>query len=132
MTEPTRTNQFEKKRILILCDFYLPSTKGGGGVWTLVNLVERFSDRYEFFIVARNHASRNDTIPFTSITANAWNDVGNAQVYYLSGKDITTSKIAALVNEVRPDGVFLNSVFSKPSVKFLLARRLRRFDDLPV
>jgi glycosyltransferase involved in cell wall biosynthesis len=101
-------------------------------MWTVVNLVERFSDRYSFFVVTRNHESRNDTKPFTTVNTDQWNEVGEATVYYLDGKDISVLKIARLVREVRPDGVFLNSVFSKPSVKFLLGRRFRLFDNVPV
>jgi len=77
-----------KKRILVLCDHYLPSTKSGGGMWTVVNLVERFSDRYSFFVAARNHESRNDRTPFNSVKTNAWNTVGSAKVYYISGNQI--------------------------------------------
>jgi glycosyltransferase involved in cell wall biosynthesis len=121
-----------KRRILVLCDYYLPSTKSGGGMWTVVNLVERFSDRYSFFVVARNHESRNDTKPFTTVKTGQWNDVGQASVFYLRGNDISVFTIARLVREVRPDGVFLNSVFSNPSVKFLVGRRFRLFDNVPV
>ena len=40
-----------KPKILVFCDFYLPGFKSGGGMWTVVNLVDRFHDRFDFFIV---------------------------------------------------------------------------------
>lgn len=120
-----------KKRILILCDFYLPSTKSGGGMRTVVNLVDRFADRYQFFVITRNHESRNDTTPFESVKTGDWNEVEKAKVFYLAGPDVTVATIASLVNDVKPHGVYLNSVFSTPAVKFLLARRRNLVTRMP-
>jgi glycosyltransferase involved in cell wall biosynthesis len=122
----------EKKRILIFCDYYLPSSKAGGGMWTIANLIERFSDRYDFYVVSRNHESRTDTRAFQTVESNAWNDVGNARVFYLAPNRITISMVGALIREVSPDGIFLNSLFSKPVVTFLTLRRIRRSIKAPV
>jgi glycosyltransferase involved in cell wall biosynthesis len=100
------------KRILIFCDHYLPSKQGGGGVWTIVNLVERLSDRFQFFIVTRNHDNRMDRTPFTDVKTGEWNHLGN--------------------KEVDPDCVYLNSVFSLPTRKFLAARRVGEVSHVPV
>lgn len=119
------------KKILVFCDYYLPSVKSGGGMWTVANLVERFCDRYEFHIVTRNYDSPGDTTPYSSVRTGEWNDVYNARVYYAEADDITKSTIARLVSEVRPDCVFLNSAFSTPVVKYLMARRSKLVPDLP-
>ena len=37
-----------KPIILIICNYYLPGYKGGGGLRTLVNMVERFKDNLIF------------------------------------------------------------------------------------
>ena len=66
-----------KKKILVFCDFYLPSIKSGGGMWTVVNLVDRFCDRYDFFVVTRNYDSKGDTVPYTSVETDVWNKVGS-------------------------------------------------------
>jgi len=121
-----------KKRILVFCDYFLPSRKGGGGTWTVVNLIDRFCDRYDFFVVTRNHESRTDLAPFKSVDSNAWNTIGNARVYYLSSDRITVGTIEKLTNEISPDGIFLNSVFSKPAVTFLRFRKSLHFTNVPV
>jgi glycosyltransferase involved in cell wall biosynthesis len=126
--EPRRA----KRRILVLCDYYLPSSKGGGGTWTVVNLIERFCDRYEFFVIARNHESRSDTCPFQSVKTNEWNTVGNAQVFYLAPPDFTRDRLFRLIQEISPAGVYLNSVFSKPVVSFLLLLRFKPSIKVPV
>jgi glycosyltransferase involved in cell wall biosynthesis len=121
-----------KKKIMIFCDYYLPGYKSGGGTWTIVHLVERFSDRYDFFIVTRNYDGKTDKRPYTTIKTDDWNKVGEAQVFYFSAKNFNQIAFAALVNEVNPDTFFLNSFFSTPVVKFLSARRKKLFPDVPL
>lgn len=121
-----------KKRILVFCDFYLPGFKSGGGMWTVVNLVDRFCGRYDFFIVTRNYDSKADTTPYSTVATGKWNTVGNAEVHYLAADDISAARIAGLVKEVSPDCIFLNSAFSTPAVKLLMARRGGRVSGVPV
>jgi glycosyltransferase involved in cell wall biosynthesis len=121
-----------KRRILVLCDYYLPGIKAGGGLWTVHNMIERLSDRYEFRVVCRNHDGPGDRAPFADVITGEWNAVGSARVMYLNPRSITQRNIATLISEVRPDMVFLNSVFSRPTRKFLLARRRGLIPDLPV
>jgi glycosyltransferase involved in cell wall biosynthesis len=121
-----------KRMILVLCDYYLPGIKAGGGLWTVHNMIERLSDRYEFRVVCRNHDGRGDRTPFTDVATGKWNVVGSSQVMYLNPESITQRTIATLISEIQPDMVFLNSVFSRPTRKFLLARRRGLIPDLPV
>jgi glycosyltransferase involved in cell wall biosynthesis len=121
-----------KKTVLVFCDFYLPGFKSGGGMWTVVNLVDRFHDRYEFFVVTRNYESKGDTTPYTSVRTGAWNEVGNAKVFYLSKEHFSTRQFVALFSEVRPDLVFLNSALSLPVVRFLTVRRKKIIPPVPV
>lgn len=117
---------------MVFCDFYLPGFKSGGGMRTIVNLVDRFCDRYEFYVVTRNYDSRGDTTPYTTVATGLWNQVGNAQVFYADRRNLTQRRFAQLVRQVKPDAVFLNSVFSKPVIKFLLARRRKLFSETSV
>jgi glycosyltransferase involved in cell wall biosynthesis len=117
---------------MVFCDFYLPGFKSGGGTWTVVHLVERFSDRYDFFIVTRNYDSKGDRAPYTTVKTDEWNQVGDARVYYFSPQNLTRKVFARLVNEVHPDAFFLNSAFSIPVVTFLSARAKKMVADRPV
>src|SRR5688500_3378017 len=121
-----------KKKILIFCDFYLPGYKSGGGMWTVVNLVDRFCGTYDFYVVTRNYESKGDTDPYTSVVSGAWNSVGNAQVFYLAKEHYPLKTFVALVSQVAPDVVFLNSAFSMSVVKFLTARRKSLIPTIPV
>jgi glycosyltransferase involved in cell wall biosynthesis len=121
-----------KPRILVFCDYYLPGIKGGGGMWAVKNIVERFHDVYDFFVVTRNHDGRDDLTPYTTVRTDSWNDVGKAKVIYLTSKQITSRRLGHIVNEIKPDTVFLNSVFSTPVVRFLVARKRGLFLNIPV
>lgn len=122
----------KKKRVLIFCNYYLPGIGGAGGTWMIVNLVDRFFDRYDFFIVTRNHDSIGPKTPYDSVETNRWNTVGKAQVYFFDVNDLRQSTFAHLTAEIKPDAVFLNSVFSPTTIKFLMARRRKMTPDVPV
>ena len=120
-----------RRRILIFCDYYLPGFKGGGGMWSVVNLVDRFGRDYDFFIVTRNH-DLTETTPYEGVVTNAWNDVGSAKVYFFGKGRLNTKKVAELVAAIRPNAIYLNSLFSLPVIKFLTARRKDLVGELPV
>ncbi len=121
-----------KKRILIFCDYYLPGFKSGGGVWTLVNLVNRFSDHYDFFIVTHNHDGKTDREPYTSVESETWNTTGAAQVYYASRKTFTVKLISKLTTEISPDLILINSIFSMPSILTMTAKRRKLLRDIRI
>ncbi|MEP7076925.1 MAG: glycosyltransferase [Acidobacteriota bacterium] len=121
-----------KSRIIVFSDSYLPSHTSGGGVWTIVNLIERFADRYEFFVVTRNNDFKTNRQVYDGIRSDAWNDLGNANVFYFSNENLNERKFLALIAEVQPDAIFLNSSLSTPTIKVLRARRKGALDELPL
>lgn len=123
----------QKKTILVFCDYYLPGYKSGGGTFSVVNLAARFSDRYDFYVVTRNHDCGGDATPYTNVTTEQWNKLENERVYYVRRGGFSIERIARLFNEVNPDLVYLNSAFSLPVRTFLEARRKKRLDPaIPV
>ena len=122
----------QRKKVMVFCDYYLPGFKSGGGMWTVVNLVERFSETYDFYVVTRNHDGKADRNPYDSVKTGDWNSVGSAKVYYLGPRQLTRRAFGELLKEIRPDIVFLNSVFSLPSITFLRTRKNPEFSQIPV
>ncbi len=121
-----------RPRILIFADYYLPSVGAGGGVRILANIVERFSDRYDFFVVARDHDSKTDRAAFVDIPLNEWTTTGPAQAYYFSRNRLSSEVTAGIVDHARPDLVFLNSLFSIGSIRYLWERRKGKFSGIPL
>ena len=118
------------KKVLVFADYYWPGYKSGA-LRTVVNMVDRLGDRIEFYVITRNHDG-GDPTPYTSVTANAWNQAGKARVYYAEPDKLTRGLIRQLVTEVKPDAVYLNSCFAGMSVKFLTLRRLGQIPKIPV
>jgi glycosyltransferase involved in cell wall biosynthesis len=121
-----------RKKLLILCDSYLPSYTSGGGMWTVVNLVKHFSDQYEMFVFTRNYDLKGDGRPYENIKPDAWVDRDDARVFYCSGRNLKLRTIISLVREIGPDAILLNSAMSTPTIKLLTARRKGMIGDIPV
>jgi len=116
-------NLVNRPKILIVCDYYLPGFVSGGGLRSIVNLVGRLGDRFDFWIITRDHDSDGKT--YKNVFQNEWNTLGNAQVLYLTRDGIKLSKIRELIFNVKPDSIYINSVFSRLSIFVLLLKKLK-------
>ncbi|HSK70144.1 MAG TPA: glycosyltransferase family 4 protein [Pyrinomonadaceae bacterium] len=114
----------KKPKILIFGDYYLPGYKSGGGMRTIVNMVDRLHDRYDFWVVTRDHDGKLDRKRYTTVKINEWNEVRNAKVFYLSKNNIKLSKIRELVSTVQPDSIYTNSYFATLTIYLLKLRKL--------
>jgi len=101
-------------------------------MWTVRNLVERLSHRYEFMIVTRNSDGKHDPTPYPSVTSDDWNGVGLASVYYASPERLNSRHFRNLIREKRPDLIFLNSVFSRTALRAVLSRRWKDIASIPM
>ena len=124
----------KKIRILIFIDWFLPAYKAGGPIRSIANLVDNLHADFDFYIVTGDR-DLGDKHTFKEIVLNSWVDRMNYKVIYLTPKFQKVNKFKSLFNELEPDIVYFNSLFSycftlKPywylrnkNVKFLLAPR---------
>ncbi len=115
----------KKPVILIFADYYLPGYKSGGGMRTIVNMVDRLKDSYDFRIVTRDHDGKPVNEKYTDVKINDWNDVRGAKVFYLSSGLSKFSKIRELILQVKPDSIYLNSFFADIGIFAVLLRKLK-------
>ncbi len=101
----------KKKRILIFVDYYFPGYKGGGTIRAIVNLVNLFKKRFEFYIVTRNN-DQGEKKPYKSIKPNLWIKKKNVFLIYLSQKKRNWKMFVSIIRSIDPDIVYLNGVFS--------------------
>ncbi len=118
--------------ILIICDYYLPGFESGGAMRTLVNMVDRLGDSYEFKIVTRDHDGPLNKAPYPNVRINEWNRIENTDVYYLSKNNIRLDKIKKLIRAMNPDAVYLNSFFSPLTIFTLILRRFNKIGPIPI
>lgn len=124
-----------KKKILIFVDWFVPAFKAGGPVRSVYNLVSRFSDDYDFYIITGDR-DLGDEKPFIETEFNEWKDMNSFKVIYLTRDQQKLSKFKSFIKEIDPSIIYLNSLFSFtftlqplwlkkkfPNIKFILAPR---------
>ena len=112
------------KKVLILNGQYLPGYKGGGPIQSSANMVDNLSDQFEFKVLCADRDFK-ETMPYEGIVANSWNQVGAAQVFYMSPDMQTLSGFRKILNETDYDVLYLNGFFSPIfTIKPLILRRL--------
>ena len=72
---------------------------------------EKFdSDRITIYIVCSNHDLKEHT-PYAGIKC-GWNKVGKANVLYLSDYEFSKQKYFEIIDNIRPDIIYVSSLFS--------------------
>lgn len=118
-------------KILIIIDGFFPGVKFGGPPVSVNNFCTLMQDD-ECFIIAKNH-DMGETEPYKDIKP-GWNDRDNCIVKYLNDSEYCYKGFAEAINEVAPDVLYLQSLFtdcivpclmlaSKNSIPVLLAPR---------
>ena len=108
-------------RILAIADWYLPGYRGGGVVSALSNLIELVGDEFDFCVFTRDRDS-TDKRPYTKVPMDRWVMAGKARIFYTS--DLSMKNLLRRIREIGPDIIYLNSFFSRLTIKTLLLRKM--------
>ncbi len=111
---------------------YLPGYKSGGGMRTIVNMVERLHDIYDFWIITRDHDGKSDQQPYKNVRINEWNNTQNAQIFYLPKDNIQIWKLRELIFRLKPSIIYFNSYFATLTVYVLILRRLKLIPNINI
>ncbi len=118
--------------VLALVHYYLPGFKAGGPIRSISNLVERLGDEFDLRIIAADRDFREDT-PYTDVVIEGWNQVGKAQVYYLSAGLGSLRSLLRLISDTPHDVLYLNSFFDPAFTQLpLWMRWLRLLKTKPI
>ncbi|MBR8538360.1 glycosyltransferase [Carboxylicivirga sediminis] len=106
------SQQTHRKKILIFIDWFLPGYKAGGPVRSMANMVAYLKEDYLFYIVTRN-TDYTETIPYKTVNSNCWESFSeNVNVYYADEAHQNKLTYKGILNEVVPDIVYINGVYS--------------------
>lgn len=103
----------EKKKILVLVDWFAPGFKAGGPIQSCVNFA--FALKKEFSIhVLTTDTDHGETAPYAGIRAGEWTTSlhPDIRVYYLRKAGLSRARLREQIRAVRPDFVYLNHLFS--------------------
>ncbi len=110
------------KKLLIIAGYFRPGFKAGGPIKSIENLANVLSEDLDIYILTRNH-DLNDKTTY-SIQKNKWIEKNKRYLFY--DNDDLGFKTFKKINLKEFDYIYLNSLFSKSTIKFLIKnRRLR-------
>ncbi len=98
------------KKILVFSDWFLPGYRAGGPIRSLANMVQ--SVEHNFYIVTRNTDHHSD-VPYNGIPSDQWVDFSpNVKVYYFTESNISSKAFGKIIQDIKPDRLYFNSLFS--------------------
>jgi glycosyltransferase involved in cell wall biosynthesis len=99
-------------RIFLFTDWYLPGYKAGGPIQACRNIVETLKDRYSFFIFTSDR-DLGDPAPYERIQTDRWiSESASVSIWYASPGLVKYQNLAALFQQINPEFVYFNSMFS--------------------
>src|SRR5688572_17950279 len=93
--------------ILVICDYYLPGFESGGAMRTIVNMIERLSDSFEFKVVTRDHDGPLNRESYKDVRIGEWNRIDDTDVYYLLKDQVGPKHLRRLIRDLSPDAIYL-------------------------
>ena len=96
---------------MVFTDWFFPGSQAGGPIQSLISFIKNSPDK--FYVITRN-TDLNSTTAYSNVQSNCWESSfqENIQVYYLNENSLTEDFILKLYNEINPDRIYLNSMWS--------------------
>lgn len=98
------------KKLLIMASLFWPQKNGGGPPISIMNLVQSVKDRFDIYIISKNHEINEDK-PLEGIKP-GWNQFDFGKAFYTPKGEHGFRAIWRLIDEVKPDVIYQNSFFS--------------------
>ncbi|MBS1774585.1 MAG: glycosyltransferase [Bacteroidetes bacterium] len=99
-------------RILISYQYFSPAFKAGGPIQSINNIVSSPSlKNASFFVLCSDTDLGGEQLKVESGRWIQYN--ANTKVYYADERTLNDNKVHSLLNEIQPDVLFINGIFSK-------------------
>ena len=118
-------------KILTVLDHYLPGYKAGGSVRSVSNIVDLLGEDYEFLILTRDR-DIGEKKSYENVKARTWHRRSNALVRYLNTTESTFLGLRGILSDVEYDLLYLNSYFSRLTIKTMFLRKFGLIRKTPV
>ncbi|REJ80247.1 MAG: glycosyltransferase [Acidobacteria bacterium] len=100
-------------RLAVSAGWFRPGFRAGGPIRSLDELCRALGDGFEAFVLARDHDLGGSSYP--EVERDRWVDwEGAASVWYFSRHNLGLQQVRDVLAGIRPDCIYLNSVFSIP------------------
>jgi len=103
----------EKKKILVLVDWFAPGYKAGGPIQSCVNFAFAMKEKFAIYVLTTD-TDHGETTPYPGIPAGQWVTSldPDIRVNYLERARLKAAAIRERIQEVGADYVYLNHLFS--------------------
>jgi glycosyltransferase involved in cell wall biosynthesis len=120
----------EKKKILVLVDWFAPGYKAGGPIQSCVNFAFALKEEFSIHVLTTD-TDHGEAEPYAGVVAGQWTTGlhPDIRVFYLRKAGLSRARVREQIRAVQPDFVYLNHLFSPLFVVYPLwlayTRRLR-------
>jgi len=120
----------EKKKILLLIDWFAPGYKAGGPIQSCVNISLMLKKDYDMYVLTTD-TDHGEKKPYEGIPANKWitNLDPDVHVYYAKKSALNLKQLKSQILDANAEIVYLNHLFSPKFVLYPLwlkyTRRLK-------
>jgi glycosyltransferase involved in cell wall biosynthesis len=102
----------DKKKILLFADWFEPGYKAGGPIRSCVNFARYMQGAYQLYVFTSDR-DLGSSSAYEQVTVDEWQmDKNNIGIYYCSPKMLVWQNIRRQIDVIRPDFIYLNSMFS--------------------
>ena len=116
-----------RKKVLIAAFGFFPAQQYGGPPVSIDNFCLQMKE-LDVYVVARDHEI-SDKKRLLNIS-DGWNDRGNCKVLYLPDEEYTVKRFEAIISEISPDVVYIQTFFQFKT--FWSAARAASNRDIPI
>ncbi len=103
-----------KPKVLICSDWFDPAYKAGGPITSIKNIIDHLYASYDFYVLCSAYDLHDNTPLVSSSELNTFIDYNaKAKVMYLSTSHIHYGFIKKTIQNLNPEVLYLNSLFSK-------------------
>lgn len=105
-------SQSNRNRLLIFADWFEPGVRGGGLIRSCVNVAQMLKNTHEVYVFSRNHDFGVKEV-YNGIISDSWVDFEeDIKIYYCSDKNLKPSTIKNVIEDIGPNFIYLNSMYS--------------------
>src|ERR1700722_2198140 len=110
---PVFCKTMEKKKILVLVDWFAPGYKAGGPIQSCVNFAFAMKKEFSIYVLTTD-TDHGETTPYPDITSGQWTNSlhPDIRVFYLQKKGLSPTRVREQIRAIQPDFVYLNHLFS--------------------
>lgn len=102
----------DKRKILLLTDWYEPGFKAGGPIQSCKNFVTALHEDYDLHVLTSDR-DQGDTRPYRGMITNTWiSRKPGIRIYYASLHHLDKTRLRQLIRDASPDYIYLNSMYS--------------------